>query len=216
MTVFARLLRYGEFSDAHVSERYTPLLKSAKPCTRTKIVMLTMLAGLLLSSCGYHLVGQGNGQSGSAIPADVTSVSVESFSAAIDLATGLKRELSGSESYKVVSAKAVTDQSVDGPVGAPIDESAHAVVRIEQLSESFVPSAYDVSGVATQYRMTLRGSIGIYRGDERVWVSGSISKSGDVFVAGGPSGIEASRKRIREDLVKEWVYAAASRIHSGF
>ncbi len=201
--LFIRLLRYAECCAAHVCSTYTALLEFGKPCTRIKILMPCFVSGLMLSGCGYHLVGHGD--SSGAIPEDVVSVSVESPALfASGLVSALKRQLDGSDRYKVIAPEDV------------VDESTHAVIRVEQVSEQFVPSAYDASGIATQYRLTLRGRVVLYREGRRVWESGSISKAGDVFVAGGPSGIEASRRRIREDIEKEWVYAAVSRINSGF
>ena len=156
-----------------------------------------------MSSCGYHLVGQGDGSG--AIPEDVVTVSLEAKGeTAQQMQLLLKRQLAGSEHYKVVASEDVPDMQ------------SHAVLRIAQASESFTPSAYDQSGLASQYRMTIHGRVQLIRQDETVWDSGIITKSDDVFVAGGPTGIESSRKRIREDLQKEWVYAVWGRINSGF
>jgi outer membrane lipopolysaccharide assembly protein LptE/RlpB len=164
---------------------------------------LALIVALLLTSCGYHLVGHGDGSG--AIPEDVTTVSIKmTGETAQQMGALLKRQMAGSDHYKVVP-------SADVP-----DELTHAEMRIEQASEIFVPSAYDQSGLATQYRMTIQANVRLFRQDEKLWESGIISKSGDVFVSGGPTGIESSRKRIREDLQKEWVYAAWGRINSGF
>jgi len=170
---------------------------------RSKLQLACLIAGLLLSSCGYHLVGQGDGRG--VIPEDVLTVSLEAKGeTAEQMQLLLKRQMAGSEHYKVVASHDVAD------------EQTHAVLHIEQASESFVPSAYDQSGLATQYRMTIRGSVRLMRQGEKLWDSGVITRSDDVFVAGGPTGIESSRKRIREDLQKEWVYAVWGRINSGF
>lgn len=164
---------------------------------------ITIAIALLLSSCGYHLVGHGDGSG--VIPEDVMTLSVEASGVASQqMAVLLKRQLSASDHYKVVSPDEV------------IDEQAHAVMRIEQASETFVPSAYDQSGLATQYRMTIQANVRLFRQGEKLWESGVISKYDDVFVAGGPAGIESSRKRSREDLQKEWLHAVWGRINSGF
>jgi len=158
---------------------------------------------LLLSSCGYHLVGHGDG--GGVIPEDILTLSVEANSeVGRQMVVLLKRQLAGGDRYKVVASKDVPDELV------------HAEMRIEQALESFVPSAYDQSGQATQYRMTIRANVRLFRQNAKLWESGIVSKSEDVFVIGGPTGIESSRKRIREDLQKEWVYTVWGRINSGF
>jgi len=170
---------------------------------RGRRVTLPVMFAMALSSCGYHLVGHGD-DAGS-IPEDVTTISVQATGkTAKTFLFDLKHQLERSDRFKVVDADNV------------IDEASHAVIRIEQASESFVPSTYDQSGIATQYRMTIRGNIRLYRAGSLIWQSGLISRSGDVFVTGGPTGLEASRKRILDDLRSEWILAAWSRIGSGF
>lgn len=161
------------------------------------------MVAMALSSCGYHLVGHGDGAG--AVPADVATVSVQAVGkAAKPLLSGLKHQLDANDHYKLIDSERV------------IDEESHAVIRIEQASESFVPSAYDSSGIAIQYRMTVRGNVSLYRAGKMIWKSGVVSKSGDVFVTGGPTGVEASRKRIQKELRNEWILDVASRIGSGF
>ena len=163
----------------------------------------TVAVALLLSSCGYHLVGHGDGKG--VIPEDVMTVSIETSGAmAQQMGSLLKQQMAASDHYKVIASTEV------------IDEQTHAVMRIEQASETFAPSAYDKSGLATQYRMTIRADVLLFRQGEKLWESGIIAKSDDVFVAGGPTGIESSRKRSREDLQKAWLHAVWSRINSGF
>ncbi len=165
--------------------------------------VVPILLAMLLSACGYHLAGQGDGAG--AIPEDVETVSIEGVGAvAKSLLPALKRPFSRQGRYQVVAA------------GSVVDEALHAVIRIERGAESFKASAYDQSGIATQYRMSIKGNVRLYRAGKLLWESGIITKSGEVFVTGGPAGIEASRKRIREDLRKEWVLTAWSRINSGF
>jgi len=164
-----------------------------------KVRLLIAVLAFFVSSCGYHLVGQGDGQG--AIPEDVESIAMQARDeVARPLAEGLRRQLEIGDGYHFVKTK----------------RGADAEIWIEKASETFVPSAYDSKGIASQYRMTLRAGVVIHRDGKKIWGSGVISVSGDVYVAGGPAGIEASRQRIRRDLQKEWIFNAASRIRSGF
>jgi outer membrane lipopolysaccharide assembly protein LptE/RlpB len=166
-------------------------------------VVVPMMFAMALSSCGYHLVGQGDGTG--AIPEDVTTISVQvAGEVSQGFLAALKRQFSRSGHYKLIAVEAV------------VDEQSHAEIRIKNMSESFVPSAYDLSGLATQYRMTFSGNIHLYRANSLLWESGTISMVGDVFVTGGPTGTESSRQRIRDDLQKEWIITAWGRINSGF
>jgi len=214
--LFARLLRCVSFCAVHVVNAYTALLESAVPCTRIKILMsdcsmfgrkavVSMMFAMALSSCGYHLVGHGD--NAGVIPADVETVSLQATNeAAKALLPELKRRFmaKGSRSYALVD------------VGKAEDADAHADIRLEQVSEQYVASAYDATGVATQYRLTISGNIRIYRSGKLLWESGAISESGSVFVVGGPVGSEASRSRIQRDLRKQWITRAWSRLSSGF
>jgi len=166
---------------------------------------LLIATSLLLGSCGYHLVGHGDGAG--VIPADVRTVSLQATNeVAKTLMPGLERHFlrQSGESYELVAT------------GKTVDSERHAAIRLEQASESFVPSAFDSTGVATQYRLTISGNIRVYRGGKVIWDSGLISEAGDVFVTGGPSGVEASRSRIQRDLRKQWAGRAWSRLSSGF
>ncbi len=166
-------------------------------------VVMSMMFALLLTSCGYHMVGQAD--SGGAIPEDVTTVSIQGLGGAAEtLLPELKRQFAGNNRYQMIAVEDVTDAQ------------AHAVLRIEQAAETFVPSAYDQSGIATQYRMTISGNVRIYREGKLIWETGVVSESGDVYVAGGPTGIESSRKKIQENLRKAWIFAVWGRINSGF
>ena len=166
---------------------------------------LFVATSLILGSCGYHLVGHGDGAG--VIPADVKTVSLQATNAVAEtLLPELKRHFStkGDKGYELVDADKIHDAEV------------HVDVRLEQASEQFSPSAYDRSGVATQYRLTISGNIRIYRSGKLLWESGAISESGDVFVTGGPVGVEASRSRIQRDLRKQWATRVWSRLSSGF
>ncbi|MDT8375510.1 MAG: adenosylmethionine-8-amino-7-oxononanoate aminotransferase [Mariprofundaceae bacterium] len=160
---------------------------------------------MTLASCGYHLVGHGDGTG--VIPADVKTVSLQATNeVAKTLVPELRRHFSGGggEGYELVEADKAEDSET------------HVAIRLEQASEQFVASAYDRSGVATQYRLTISGSIRVYRSSRLLWDSGMITESGDVFVTGGPSGAEASRSRLQRDLRRQWAARAWSRLSSGF
>ncbi len=156
---------------------------------------------LLLSSCGYHLVGHGGGAG--AIPADARTVAVLGSGDAQDITASL-RQLLRSERYELVDANSAAD------------ERRHATVRVNISPVSFTPSVYDAAGIATQYRMTLTGSVMVEMGGKPVWQSGAIQRRGDIYVAAGPTSIEASRERVLRDLRKLWATDAAGRIRSGF
>lgn len=157
----------------------------------------------MLSGCGYHLAGQEGGKG--AIPEDVVTVSVYAKERlAQSLSAGLKRQLELNSGYRVVEEK------------EKVDQQTHADISIEKFSETFASSAYDQTGIASQYRMTIRAKVTIYRDGKIVWDSGMLSVSGDVFVAGGPAGTESSRERLRRDLQKQWIRDASDRINSGF
>ncbi len=155
---------------------------------------------MLLSGCAYHLVGHGDGSS--AIPVDVKTVSITGNANAALLSQFRQRLHSGQ--YVIIDA------------GSVIDRSRHASVFITMTPLVFTPSTFDINGAATQYRMTLAGSISIENNNKAVWQSGLIQRQGDVFVTGGPTSIEASRQRLQADLSKQWLSDAIGRIHSGF
>jgi outer membrane lipopolysaccharide assembly protein LptE/RlpB len=166
---------------------------------------LLVITSLMLVSCGYHLMDRSDGAG--VIPADVKTVSLQATNETAEtLMPQLKRHFltKSDKGYELVD------------VGKTQDPEAHAAIRLEQASERFVPSAYDTTGVATQYRLIISGNIRIYRSGKLLWESGAISESGDVFVTGGPVGVEASRSRIQRDLRKQWATRAWKRLSSGF
>jgi len=162
---------------------------------------IALLLTLSLGSCGYHLVGHGDG-SGGAIPADVTVISLVG-NAESKLLSQLRQRLQ-SDRYAIIDASDIDDQT------------EHAMLHINIAALSFTPSAYGATGIATQYRMVFTGSLMLVKEGETIWQSGAISRQGDVFVAGGPTSIEASRERLLEDLHKQWLADAVGRIRAGF
>ena len=162
---------------------------------------IALLVGILmLSGCGYHLVGHGGGSG--AIPDDVTTVTVTGNIDGEQLAR-LRRQLQ-SERYRLVGNAVVADQT------------HHAIVSVHMNAPIFSPSAYDISGVATQYRMTITGALQVDQNGQTIWQSGPIQRQGDVFVTGGPVSIEASKQRLQQDLRKQWLNDAIGRLRSGF
>jgi len=167
----------------------------------TPVLRAAMLAVLLsLAGCGYHLVGHGGGAG--AIPADITTVTVAG-NAEAGLLSRLRQQLQ-SDRYAMVDSRAVTDKA------------HHATVLIHMSALTFTPSAFDISGVATQYRMTITGEVQVDIDDKTIWQSGPIQRQGDVFVTGGPTSIEASKQRLQKDLSRQWISDAIGRIRSGF
>lgn len=154
----------------------------------------------MLNSCGYHLVGHGNEVG--AIPADIRTVSIVG-NAERNLLDGLRQHLH-SDAYTITDNSDVEDPD------------HHAEIDVRVPAPVFTPSAYSSGGVATQYRMLLRGSVAISRQGKIIWQSGNIQRQGDVYVTGGPTSIEASRERLLKDLSRLWINDAVSRIRSGF
>jgi len=153
-----------------------------------------------LSACGYHLVGQG-GDAG-VIPEDATQVVV--------MATGNSGKL-----LRVFRQKLA--QSGDVPLVSSKDADSDAVeIRMEYVSESMSASAFDASGIANQYRVTISASLRVLQSGKELWASEVISVSGDVFVSGGAVAIEAHKERVSEALRDEWVQKALGRLRSGF
>jgi len=157
--------------------------------------LVLLMGGLMLGSCGYHLVGHGDGTG--AIPADVHSVMLVGSSASRPYLPLLRDRL----------------QRGGYTVGATQGE---VTLRVAHQPERFVPSAYDRSGVATQYRLIVSGSVELEQGGRTIWRSGNISLQDDVYVTAGLASIEASHRRLADDLHKEWVRQVWSRLRSGF
>lgn len=169
---------------------------------RRLLLPTLMTAALLLSACGYHLVGHGDREG--AIAADVKTVSLM-LRGETDrqFISNLKQRLS-SDKYALIEAKDV------------VDPKSHASLSVTIAPLRFTPSTYDAAGVATQYHMIFSGSLTLEREEKRSWQSGLIQTQGDVYVAGGPTSIEASRERLLIDLRKQWLQDALGRLRSGF
>lgn len=165
---------------------------------------LLILLLLVLGGCGYHLAGHGDG---GVIGSDIRTVSVQGFGVSDQLQIAFKNQLS--RSYGAQLTVISPSQEIE-------DEDRHMQIRLEQGGEAFVPSAYDTSGVATQYRLTVGANVRLYQGGKVIWESGVIQAAGDVYAVGGPSGIEASKSRLLRDLHKQWAVRAVQQLRSGF
>jgi len=156
---------------------------------------LLTAAVMLLSGCGYHLVGHGDGTG--AIPADVHAVALLGNDAAREVLPLLRDRL----------------QQAGYDLNA---EQAEATLRVALQPEGFAPSAYDRAGVATQYRMAIAGSLVLEQDGAVIWQSGDLAVQDEIYVTAGPASIEASRQRFGEQLRNAWVHEAWSRLQSGF
>lgn len=154
---------------------------------------------LLLSACGYHLMGTGRG----AVPADVQVVRVVNSGNSDRFGTAwvsfMRDHASG---YRIISASS--------------EDKADAELHVGKLSESLVPITFDASGLETVDRMTLSGELSLWRDGESVWNSGPVSAYEDVNVTGGPTAIESAKRRIRSDLETQWMQQAWLKLSSGF
>ncbi len=169
---------------------------------RQLLLSCLMATALLLSGCGYHLVGHGDGIA--TIPSDVKTVSLIVRGSADPQVRSMLNQQLTSDQYILIEPQDV------------IDQEGHANLHVNVSPLGFYPSAYDAAGVATQYRMVFSGSLTIMRGDKAIWQSGLVQRQGDVYVTGGPTSIEASRERLLEDLRKQWIQDALGRLRSGF
>jgi len=143
-------------------------------------------ACLLLAGCGYHLAGQGRG----VVPEDVHSVGLVAVGkAAQELLPAMRRQIQGRSGYYALAEPSEAD----------------AEFRLDGVTESYTPTAFDTSGVAVTYSLTLSGSLSLWQKGAKIWDSGTISASGDVYVLGDPASTEALRRRLKQDLQKQWV-----------
>jgi len=160
--------------------------------------LVIALICLMLSSCGYHLMGMGRG----VVPEDVQVVRVVG-------AGGNERFMSSWLSY-------VRDNALYNVIAAASDQEAGAEMHVGRLAESMAPITYDASGIITVERMTLSGEVSLWRNNESIWDSGAISVFEDIDVTGSPTAIESAKTRIRSDLETQWIRQAWLKLSSGF
>lgn len=160
--------------------------------------LLVLSLCLLLSACGYHLMGMGRG----VVPADVEIV----------------RNMDAGNDTRFISEWMgyVRDHATYTVVSADSDQQAGAELHVSKLTESLAPITYDANGIVTVDRMTLSGEISLWRDGERIWNSGTISAYEDVDVSGGPTAIESAKTRIRSDVETQWMRQAWLKLSSGF
>jgi len=166
-------------------------------------LFIGLLLALALSACGYHLVGQG-GHSG-VIPEDATQLVVVTRAKTEALAKVFRAKLAQSGELPVVALNNVTH------------EDEHSIeIRLENVAETMRASAFDTSGIANQYRVTISASLRVLQSGKELWESEVMTVSGDVFVSGGAVAIEAHKQRVSKALRDEWVQKALGRLRSGF
>ncbi|MDQ6966181.1 MAG: hypothetical protein Q9M23_04570, partial [Mariprofundaceae bacterium] len=154
---------------------------------RPFILSLFLLPCLLLSACGYHLMGMGQG----VVPTDVQVVRVIGAGGDERFSENLLAFMRDNANYKVI--------------GGASEQEADAELHVSRLSESLATITYDASGIATVDRMSLTGEMSLWQENARIWHSGTISAYEDVDVAGGPTAIESAKTRIRSDLETQWM-----------
>jgi len=160
--------------------------------------LLTVSLCLMLSACGYQLMGMGRG----VVPADVQVVRVIGAGDDERFISSLMAYMRDNASYSVI--------------GGASDKQADAELHVSQLSESLASITFDASGIATVDRMTLSGEMSLWRDDAQIWRSDSITAYEDVDVSGGPTTIESAKTRIRSDLETQWMRQAWLKLSSGF
>jgi len=164
---------------------------------RYRMIRAILSAMLLtLPACGYHLAGQGRG----VVPEDVSILNI----------TG------AGESTRVILPawrQYVTDHARGYTVG---EAGADAELRMGSVTESFAPVSFDAAGIAVTYRLSRSAELSLWRKDVRIWNSGVLTVHGDVYAVGGPTSIEASKVRLRQDLDRQWIREAWLKLSSGF
>lgn len=156
----------------------------------------------LLTSCGYHLVGQGDG---SVFPQMVNTATLQSNASLTG--KSIAAELSFIWQQQALLPALEAGNSLN---------KEHVVVRIEQENIVFMPVGFDASGLAVQYRLQLSAMLRMYHQNALIWQSGAIMVYADVFGASDPSVTEAERERLTEQLYKMWAKEALARLKSGF
>jgi len=160
-----------------------------------------LLFTLLLSGCGYHLVGQGDS---SVIPNGVQSAWLEAKGSA--QAQTLRLELA-----------ALWQENKYLPALDNVKPSKmHVTIRLEQVREIFSPIGFDASGLAVQYRLSISATLRMYQENSLIWQARGILVSADVFAGDDPSVIESERGRLTKQLQTSWARAALARLQSGF
>jgi len=165
----------------------------------TRITFFLFVSLILITSCGYHLVGSGNAISG----ATETVVVVADSPLGQQAKRMLLQQMAENPRYRFVAA----------------EDKPHAILHIQKLDESWSTQGFDNNGVANRYQMALHGSLWLQppaNNEGNGWRSGTIQRQEELFASGGPVAIEANRSQLRRQLLTRWVQAAINRLRSGF
>lgn len=156
---------------------------------------------LMLTSCGYHLVGQGES---AYIPKGVVSANLQSTERADTqpLLAALTQAWEGNTYLPSLQDESFGQESV--------------VLRIEKQNITFNPTGFDASGLAIQYRLNISAVLNMYQEHQLIWQSGTVAVFADVFEGSDSSVIEAERVRLTEQLQHQWAQQALARLQSGF
>lgn len=165
---------------------------------RNYLVVISLAFTMLISSCGYHLVGQGDGagvieQGGEVIILPAAGLSASWYAE-------LQRQLG--RDYQLVDVNQK-------------DAGAYRV-KLSGASEQLNPVAYDASGIAVQYQLVLSASMQVIRGSEIVWESSAVAVAGDIYASGGPVEIASQREKVAAELYREWTRKMLTHMRSGF
>ena len=165
------------------------------------ILRLALVASLTLFSCGYHLVGHGTE---TVIPEGVSTATLETLPGVNvrNLLEELKYLWRQKSDLPALSSEKVNPEQV--------------TLRIEGSKIVFTASAFDASGLAIQYRLSISAALNMYQHNSLIWSSGDVIESADIFEGADPSVTEAERERYTEQLNKEWAKDVLSRLRSGF
>jgi len=157
---------------------------------------------LILSACGYHLVGQGG--TSDVVPNDAVAVQVQM--------------LSGDDARLLAVAEKSLVQRMALPLLKQGDETTDAVLHVymEHVQETMNATSFDASGVANQYRLTISGKMRVLYQDKERWQSGVVAVQGDVFATGGAVVIEAQRESVAKSLRRQWIQQVLQSMYSGF
>ncbi|MDQ7002807.1 MAG: hypothetical protein Q9N02_09005 [Ghiorsea sp.] len=160
-----------------------------------------LLLTLLLSSCGYHLVGQGES---TVIPHGVETAWLEADASSQGQALQLELAALWQENSRLPALHDVKPNK------------AHVTVRIEQVHETFSPIGFDAAGLAVQYRLSISATLRMYQAGSLIWQASGVLVSADVFAGNDPSVIESERARLTKQLQISWAKSALARLQSGF
>jgi len=167
-----------------------------------KGLLATLMLAIGLNACGYHLVGQGGGSG--VIPPDATQIVIYSGQDNVKLTQLFRQKLAQSSELPVLRLQDAT-----------ADENT-VEIRIEHIAENMTASAFDTSGIANQYRVSVSASLRVLQAGKTLWESEAIIVSSDVFATGGAVAIEAQKERVVQALHDEWTQKAQGRLRSGF